>query len=118
MNAPLPSSQAEILQRNERQAQVVQALREVLPTHALLWHREDTTPYECDGLTAYRERPLEVALPETYEQVQAVLRTCHAMDVPLLFPYALPGNVDRMFEPGAATSTQSPNALKLDRASF
>ncbi len=84
MNAPLPSSQAEILQRNERQAQVVQALQAVMPAHALLWHLEDTTPYECDGLTAYRERPLVVALPETYEQVQAVLRTCHAMDVPLV----------------------------------
>ncbi|MBK9235393.1 MAG: FAD-binding protein [Rhodoferax sp.] len=84
MNAPLPSSQAEILRRNERQAQVVQALQEVLPAHALLWHREDTTPYECDGLTAYRERPLVVALPETYEQVQAVLRTCHALDVPVV----------------------------------
>ena len=84
MNAPLPSSQAETLQRNERQAQVVQALTPVLPAHALLWQREDTTPYECDGLTAYRERPLVVALPETYEQVQAVLRTCHAMDVPVV----------------------------------
>ena len=84
MNAPLPSSQAETLQRNERQAQVVQALTAVLPAHALLWHQEDTTPYECDGLTAYRERPLVVALPETYEQVQAVLRTCHAMDVPVV----------------------------------
>jgi glycolate oxidase len=84
MNAPLPSSQTEALQRNERQAQVVQALQAVLPAHALLWHREDTTPYECDGLTAYRERPLVVALPETYEQVQAVLRTCHAMDVPVV----------------------------------
>jgi hypothetical protein len=38
---------------------------------------EDTTPYECDGLTAYRERPLVVALPETEAQVAAVLRTCH-----------------------------------------
>ncbi|MDP2370820.1 FAD-linked oxidase C-terminal domain-containing protein [Rhodoferax sp.] len=84
MNAPLPSSQAETLQRNERQAQVVRALQAVMPAHALLWHREDTTPYECDGLTAYRERPLVVALPETYEQVQAVLRTCHAMDVPVV----------------------------------
>ena len=74
MNAPLPSSQAETLQRNERQAEVVQALKTVMPAHALLWHQEDTTPYECDGLTAYRERPLVVALPETYEQVQAVLR--------------------------------------------
>jgi len=84
VNAPLPSSQAEILQRNERQAQVVQALQAVLPAHALLWQREDTTPYECDGLTAYRERPLVVVLPETSEQVQALLRTCHAMDVPVV----------------------------------
>ena len=48
-----------------------------MPAHALLWHREDTTPYECDGLTAYRQRPLVVALPETLEQVQGVLRTCY-----------------------------------------
>ena len=40
--------------------------------------REDTTPYECDGLTAYRERPMVVALPETEAQVAAVLDTCHA----------------------------------------
>jgi glycolate oxidase len=50
----------------------------------MLWQDEDTTPYECDGLTAYRQRPLLVALPETYEQVQAVLRTCHALDVPVV----------------------------------
>jgi hypothetical protein len=35
---------------------------------------EDTTPYECDGLTAYRQQPLVVALPETEAQVAAVLR--------------------------------------------
>ena len=46
----------------------------MLPAHALLWRREDTVPYECDGLTAYREQPLVVALPETEEQVAAVLR--------------------------------------------
>ncbi|MDO8456048.1 MAG: FAD-linked oxidase C-terminal domain-containing protein, partial [Burkholderiaceae bacterium] len=45
---------------------------------------EDTTPYECDGLTAYRERPLVVALPETYAEVQAVLKACHALDVPVV----------------------------------
>ena len=46
----------------------------LLPPHALLWRDEDTTPYECDGLTAYRERPLAVALPETEAQVAAMLR--------------------------------------------
>jgi glycolate oxidase len=49
-----------------------------------LWNREDTTPYECDGLTAYRQRPLVVALPETEEQVRAVLQTCHRLEVPVV----------------------------------
>ena len=53
---------------------MVAALAALLPAHALLWHREDTLPYECDGLTAYRQRPLVVALPETEAQVAAVLQ--------------------------------------------
>ncbi len=74
----------QLLQRSERQAEVVRALSAVLPREALLWTAEDTTPYECDGLTAYRQRPLVVALPETEEQVQAVLRACHALQVPVV----------------------------------
>ncbi|MES2635512.1 MAG: FAD-linked oxidase C-terminal domain-containing protein [Pseudomonadota bacterium] len=81
MNAP---TDPQVLARAERQAQVVRALKAALPAHALLWNTEDTTPYECDGLTAYRQRPLVVALPETEGQVQAVLRACHALDVPVV----------------------------------
>jgi glycolate oxidase len=84
MNAPASVEQHSLLERSERQSQVVRALQAVLPAHALLWNTEDTTPYECDGLTAYRQRPLVVALPETYAQVQAVLKTCHALDVPVV----------------------------------
>jgi len=84
MNAALTSDQQDLLQKAERQAQIVQGLQAHLPAHQLLWQREDTTAYECDGLTAYRERPLVVALPETEAQVQAVLRTCHTLDVPVV----------------------------------
>jgi glycolate oxidase len=66
------------------QARVVAALLLVVPKHALLWHNEDTTPFECDGLTAYRQRPMVVALPETYAQVQGILKSCHAMGVPVV----------------------------------
>ncbi len=66
------------------QAKVVAALLLVVPKHALLWHNEDTTPFECDGLTAYRQRPMVVALPETYDQVQGILKSCHAMGVPVV----------------------------------
>jgi glycolate oxidase len=68
----------------ERQSQVVAALLRVLPAHAVLYTTEDTIPYECDGLTAYRARPLCVVLPETYDQVQAVLQTCHAIGAPVV----------------------------------
>jgi glycolate oxidase len=81
MNAP---ADPDVLQRAERQAAVVAALEPLLPSGSLLWHREDTTPYECDGLTAYRQRPLVVALPESEAQVQAVLKACHALEVPVV----------------------------------
>lgn len=71
-------------ERATRQAEVVQALSRVVPPHSLLWHSEDTTPYECDGLTAYRQRPLVVCLPETETQVQAVLKVCHQLQVPVV----------------------------------
>ena len=50
----------------------------------MLFEEEDTRPYECDGLTAYRQLPMVVALPETEEQVQRVLRTCSALQVPVV----------------------------------
>ena len=74
----------ELLPKQELQAQVVQALQAVLPAHSLLWTDEQTTPYECDGLTAYRQRPLAVALPDTAEQVREVRRVCHRLGVPVV----------------------------------
>ncbi|MCV2364994.1 FAD-binding protein [Paucibacter sp. DJ1R-11] len=71
-------------QRSHAQARLVAALSAELPAHALLWHGEDTAPYECDGLTAYRQRPLAVALPETEAQVGAVLRICQRLLVPVV----------------------------------
>lgn len=69
---------------SERQAQVVAALAPLVPAHALLWRNEETTPYECDGLTAYRQRPMLVVLPENEAQVAAVLRACHGLSVPVV----------------------------------
>jgi len=80
MNAPLPSASGTAA----RQAEIVTALSPLLPAHALLWRNEDTVPYECDGLTAYRQKPLLVALPETEAQVAAILKVCHALQVPVV----------------------------------
>ena len=73
-----------LLQKSELLNKVLRGLEPHLPQHALLYQTEDTTPYECDGLTAYRERPLMVALPENDAQVRAVLKTCYTLGVPVV----------------------------------
>jgi len=45
---------------------------------------EDLKPFECDGLSAYRRVPMIAVLPETIDQVQAVMRICHAAGVPVV----------------------------------
>ena len=67
----------------ERQRAVCAALRGFMPEYSVLFEREDVTPYECDGLSAYRQVPMVVALPENEEQVCAILETCHALRVPV-----------------------------------
>ena len=68
----------------ERQREVVTALRKVLPDHCILYNEEDTRPYECDGLSAYRQLPMVVVLPETEAQVVAILNLCRELKVPIV----------------------------------
>jgi len=64
-----------------RKQEIVKALLEILPRDAVLFEAEDLHPYECDGLSAYRRLPMLVALPNTVEQVQQILRFCYQNDV-------------------------------------
>src|SRR5580765_346686 len=63
---------------------LVAALGEIVAPSALLTAPEDTRPYECDGLTLFRELPLAVLLPEDEAQVVAILKLCHAARVPVV----------------------------------
>lgn len=65
-------------------ARLVAGLRRILATDSLLVESEDLVPYECDGLTAYRQLPLLVALPTTEAQVVEVLKLCHELRVPVV----------------------------------
>ena len=67
-----------------RQREVVTALRAVLPPRCILFDAEDTRPYECDGLAAYRQLPMVVTLPDTEQQVIAILKTCRDLKVPIV----------------------------------
>src|SRR5689334_11826181 len=60
------------------------ALAVIVPPPALLTAPEDTRPYECDGLTLYREQPAAVVLPDHEAQVVAILKLCHAARVPIV----------------------------------
>ena len=66
-----------------RQAEVAMRLRRLLPADAVLHSEEDTRAYECDGLSAYRQLPMVVALPSTEDEVREVLRACNQLKVPV-----------------------------------
>ena len=63
---------------------LIKRLRAVLPAQALLAEDEEMRPYDCDGLTAYRQLPLLVTLPENEAQTQAILRICHELHAPVV----------------------------------
>ncbi|MDH5301256.1 MAG: FAD-binding protein [Gammaproteobacteria bacterium] len=63
---------------------VVAALCRFLPADAVLHTEESLRPYECDGLSAYRRLPWIVVLPQTTEQVQAVLQLCQQQNIPVV----------------------------------
>lgn len=63
---------------------VVEALKNALPKACVLATEEECRPYECDALSAYREKPLAVVLPENDEQVKQVLRICKAHKTPVI----------------------------------
>jgi glycolate oxidase len=68
----------------ERRSQVAGALRAVVPERCVLHAPEDTRPYECDGLAAYRQLPMIVTLPDNEEQVLAILKVCRELGVPIV----------------------------------
>ena len=56
---------------------LIEKLRAILPAHAVLTDAEAMKPYECDGLSAYRQLPMLVVLPQSVDEVQAILKVAH-----------------------------------------
>jgi glycolate oxidase len=71
----LPDPKPEIL---ARRAEIVAALQGICPGEGTIGDAVSLKPYETDGLSAYRMPPLAVVLPDSTEQVAAVMRYCHA----------------------------------------
>ncbi|MFZ6766507.1 FAD-linked oxidase C-terminal domain-containing protein [Undibacterium sp. Di26W] len=76
--------EAATLAISSRQHALVQALRRQLPAHCILHDEEDTRPYECDGLAAYRQLPMVVTLPENESQVISIINICREMQIAIV----------------------------------
>jgi glycolate oxidase len=66
------------------EADIAAALRSFLPEDCVLSREEERRPYECDGLTVFRQLPGLVVLPRTGEQLRQVLLTCSRLEVPVV----------------------------------
>ncbi|MDP1976547.1 FAD-linked oxidase C-terminal domain-containing protein [Undibacterium sp.] len=69
---------------SSRQQDLVRALRQQLPAHCILYDEEDTRPYECDGLAAYRQLPMVVTLPENESQVISIINICRDKQIAIV----------------------------------
>jgi glycolate oxidase len=64
--------------------EIERRLRPLLPPRAVVAKRQELLAYDCDGLTLHRHQPPLVVLPETTEQVAAVVRCCAELGVPFI----------------------------------
>ena len=78
MSVRMPEPDGAVLDRRER---IVAVLRTIVPGEGVIAAEREMRPYESDGLTAYRQLPMVVVLPETTEQVAEILRYCHSEGV-------------------------------------
>ena len=78
MSIAMPAPDAATLAKRDR---IIAAMRSIVPGEGVIDDADALRPWESDGLTAYRQPPMLVVLPETVEQVSAVLRWCHAEGV-------------------------------------
>jgi glycolate oxidase len=69
----MPEPDADVI---AKRAEILKELRRILPSGGIIAEEEGLRTYECDGLTAYRQLPLIVVLPETTDQISAILRYC------------------------------------------
>ena len=63
---------------------LIHQLQSVLPDSCIVSDPVSMKPYECDGLSGYRQMPRVVVLPETVEQVQAVMKVCQQTGTPIV----------------------------------
>ncbi|MGB0631560.1 MAG: FAD-linked oxidase C-terminal domain-containing protein [Alphaproteobacteria bacterium] len=77
----MPDPDTDVL---SRRTEIVAALRRIVPGEGVIAEEEELRAYECDGLTAYRQLPMIVVLPETTAQVSEILKYCHGRGIKIV----------------------------------
>jgi glycolate oxidase len=77
----MPEPDAAIIARKH---DIVAKLKTMLPATSVVDSEEGRRAYDADGLSAYRQLPLVVVLPETVEQVAAIMRYCHGEGIKIV----------------------------------
>ena len=67
-----------------RRTEIVAALRQIVPHESVIDSAIQMRPYESDGLTAYKQLPMSVVLPQTTEQVAAILKYAQSNNVKIV----------------------------------
>ena len=81
MSVAMPKPSKAVLDRRD---EIVSALQAIVPGEGVVDATDEMRAFETDGLTAYRQLPLVVVLPETVDQVSRVLAYCHRNDIPVV----------------------------------
>lgn len=79
MKMPKPDNQI-----IDRRREIIDVLSRILPGNGLIVDEQELRAYECDGLMAYRQLPLVVALPETTKQISQILSFCNDANVKIV----------------------------------
>jgi glycolate oxidase len=77
----MPDPDREVI---SRRGEIIAALRRIVPGEGVIAEEEELRAYECDGLTAYRQLPMIVVLPETTQQVSDILKYCHGSGIKIV----------------------------------
>ena len=63
---------------------VISQLTKALPKNTVIIGDENTRPFECDGLSVYKQKPLAVVLPRDISQIKKVLEICRKNNTPVV----------------------------------
>ena len=63
---------------------ILSQLKRALPKNTVIFGSENTRPFECDGLSVYKQEPLAVVLPNNIAQIKKVIEICRKNNTPIV----------------------------------